>query len=162
MKRGQHVTDHAILRYLERAHGIDINAVRHMIADTVREAAQAGASGVRHGGLAYRLKDGVVVTVAPISQEPLSGAALDPELAEDLPRKAVLTRRERARLAHDAQLQIAPGLLIKAQLAAADMDQADQGGHVDLPRPPFSTCRALCSSSVIAMIVGFSSGGAAS
>jgi hypothetical protein len=92
------VTDHAVLRYLERLHGLDIEAVRAEIASTVWRAALAGATGVRHGGLIYRLQDGVVVTVTPLSHEPLPGRSGEPEDEDGPPRTARMTRRERARL----------------------------------------------------------------
>jgi hypothetical protein len=99
MKRAPvHVTDHAVLRYLERLHGLDVEAVRAKIATTVWRAVLAGASGVRHDGLIYRLQDGVVVTVAPLSHEPLPGRSGEAEDDHGLPRTARLTRRERALL----------------------------------------------------------------
>jgi hypothetical protein len=99
MKRAPvHVTDHAVLRYLERLHGLDVEAVRAKIATTVWRAVLAGASGVRHDGLIYRLQDGVVVTVAPLSHEPLPGRSGEAEDDDGLPRTARLTRRERALL----------------------------------------------------------------
>ena len=99
MKRAPvHVTDHAVLRYLQRLHGLDIEAVRAEIATKVWRAALAGASGVRHDGLIYRLQDGVVVTVAPLSHEPLPGRTNEADEDDGLPRTARLTRRERARL----------------------------------------------------------------
>ena len=99
MKRAPvHVTDHAVLRYLERLHGLDVEAVRAKIATTVWRAVLAGASGVRHDGLIYRLQDGVVVTVAPLSHEPLPGRSGEAEDEDGLPRSARLTRRERALL----------------------------------------------------------------
>lgn len=40
------VTDHAILRYLERAHGLDIEAVRRHLEGRVSTGARLGAVGV--------------------------------------------------------------------------------------------------------------------
>lgn len=60
-----HVTDHAIIRYLERACGVDVDAIRAEIARTVRRGVAQGASGVRVDGLNYRLAGATVVTVAP-------------------------------------------------------------------------------------------------
>lgn len=57
------VTDHALVRYLERALGLDFSTARWAIEHAVREAADAGASSVRIGGLTYMLKGHVVVTV---------------------------------------------------------------------------------------------------
>ncbi len=41
-----HVTDHAVLRYLERAHGLDVDAVRRHLAGRVKTGARLGAIGV--------------------------------------------------------------------------------------------------------------------
>jgi hypothetical protein len=56
------VTDHAVLRYLERHEGIDVEAVRRRIARQVRRAAEMQAMGVLAGGMTYRLVGGVVVS----------------------------------------------------------------------------------------------------
>lgn len=61
------VTDHAVVRYLERALGIDVDAVRGEIARAVKRGIAEGASGVRVGGLWFRLEGAVVVTVLPNS-----------------------------------------------------------------------------------------------
>lgn len=41
-----HVTDHAVLRYLERAHGLDVDAVRRHLAGRLATGARLGAVGV--------------------------------------------------------------------------------------------------------------------
>lgn len=41
-----HVTDHAILRYLERAHGLDVEAVRRHIAERCATGAELRAASV--------------------------------------------------------------------------------------------------------------------
>ncbi len=41
-----HVSDHAILRYLERAHGLDVDAVRRHLAGRLVTGARLGAIGV--------------------------------------------------------------------------------------------------------------------
>lgn len=40
------VTDHAVLRYLERAHGLDVDAVRRHLAERAVNAARLGAVAV--------------------------------------------------------------------------------------------------------------------
>lgn len=57
------VTDHALVRYLERAMGIDLTTARWAIQHAVREAAQAGASSVRVHGLTYMLQGNAVTTI---------------------------------------------------------------------------------------------------
>lgn len=56
------VTDHAVLRYLERAQGVDVEAARAAISDSVRRGVAAGAAFVTHGGLRFVIKGGYVVT----------------------------------------------------------------------------------------------------
>lgn len=65
------VTDHAVVRYLERALGLDVEAVRTEIARAVKRGIAEGASGVRVGGLWFRLEGAVVVTVLPGSSADL-------------------------------------------------------------------------------------------
>jgi hypothetical protein len=71
MKRPRvHVTEHALLRYLERVMGLDVAALRLEIARTVDRAAEAGARAVTIAGHRYVLDfraDGapIVVTVEP-------------------------------------------------------------------------------------------------
>lgn len=50
-----HVTDHAILRYLERAHGLDVELIRRHIAGRCATAAQLGAIGVTVEGVKFVL-----------------------------------------------------------------------------------------------------------
>jgi hypothetical protein len=63
------VSDHALVRFLERAGGLDVEAVRAALAASLdRAAALADAIGadrytVKAGGLVYRVVDGVLVTV---------------------------------------------------------------------------------------------------
>lgn len=46
MSRAVRVTDHAVLRYLERAHGLDVDAVRRHLSGKVETGARLGAIGV--------------------------------------------------------------------------------------------------------------------
>jgi hypothetical protein len=50
------VSDHAVLRYLERVGGFDIEALRRDIRDRVYKAADAGASGVVVDGFRYCIR----------------------------------------------------------------------------------------------------------
>ncbi|UOA25920.1 hypothetical protein [Pseudosulfitobacter sp. DSM 107133] len=66
MKRTRHsVTDHAVVRYLERVEGMDIIALRTLIGRKVEDGLDQGASGVVSEGFVYKLRDGVVTTVTP-------------------------------------------------------------------------------------------------
>lgn len=63
------VTDHAVLRYLERVKGVDVEALRAEIGRTVDLALEhPGANGVCHGGFVYRLQRATVVTITPQHQ----------------------------------------------------------------------------------------------
>lgn len=71
-----HVTDHAVLRYLERAKGIDIDAVRDELGHVVDKAIEMGAGAAIVDGVKYVLKDRAVVTVALAQDKPLRGRAM--------------------------------------------------------------------------------------
>ena len=57
------VTEHALLRYLERSGRIDVHAVKREILSTVEHAAKAGARSVKANGMTFILDRGRVVTV---------------------------------------------------------------------------------------------------
>lgn len=71
-----HVTDHAVLRYLERAKGIDIEAVRAELGHAVDKAIEMGAGAAIVDGVKYVLRDRCVVTVALAQEPPLRGRAM--------------------------------------------------------------------------------------
>jgi hypothetical protein len=57
------VTDHAVVRYLERVCGMDIESVRNAIAHTVQAAVDARAASVSVSGITYALDGAVVTTI---------------------------------------------------------------------------------------------------
>lgn len=57
------VSDHAVLRYLERVQGMDVEQVRREIGHKVDRAVELGASGAVSDGFVYRIESGVVVTI---------------------------------------------------------------------------------------------------
>jgi hypothetical protein len=59
------VTDHAVLRYLERAYDIPVEQARAEIARICQRGVEAGANYVTHGRLRYVLRGAAVVTVMP-------------------------------------------------------------------------------------------------
>lgn len=63
MNRTVRVTDHAILRYLELAHGLDVDAVRRHMAGLVANANELGAIGVVVESVKLRLEAGVCIAV---------------------------------------------------------------------------------------------------
>lgn len=66
------VSDHAVLRYLERRHGLDIEAVRRHLAGLAVNAAELGAVAVRADSVRLFLREDdigrgrVLVTVATV------------------------------------------------------------------------------------------------
>jgi hypothetical protein len=60
------VTDHAILRWLERVHGIDMEFFRNQVREIAGPAAAVGASALRRDGFTYVISPtGTVVSVVP-------------------------------------------------------------------------------------------------
>lgn len=57
------VSDHAVLRYIERKHGVDIEAVREHIRGLVQRGVEAKGDAVVVEGVKFVLCDNVVVTV---------------------------------------------------------------------------------------------------
>ena len=57
------VTDHAVLRYIERRHGIDVDALRSHIATLAVTGVEHGASAVVTEGVRIVLRGQTVVTV---------------------------------------------------------------------------------------------------
>lgn len=57
------VTDHALVRWLDRAQGIDMEWFREYLADQVRDAVKVGASSVTIDGVSFRINNGRLVTV---------------------------------------------------------------------------------------------------
>lgn len=65
MKRPRNlpVTDHAVLRWLERHGFVDVEGVREQIFRETHEALKSGASKITINGTEYRISNGVVVTL---------------------------------------------------------------------------------------------------
>ena len=69
MKRRLHITDHVVLRHLERVQGVDIESVRDEIARAVALAeGHQGACAVNVDGWSYRIEGDAVVTVRSVHQ----------------------------------------------------------------------------------------------
>lgn len=64
------VSDHAVLRYMERSMGLNVDLVRQHIADICSGAAAVGAVCVRSEGLRFEIGKNVVITVRPDGQSP--------------------------------------------------------------------------------------------
>jgi hypothetical protein len=58
------ITDHALLRYVERVFGIDVDALkREILTDGVAKGIEHGASTITVNGIQFRVKDRSIVTV---------------------------------------------------------------------------------------------------
>lgn len=57
------VTDHAVLRWLERFGYVDVEKVRKQIHSETKEALNSGATKLKINGIEYRMRDGKVVTL---------------------------------------------------------------------------------------------------
>ena len=61
-----HISDHAVVRYLQRVQGVDISAVRREIARATELGEDhPGCSGVISNGFVYKIRDEVITTVVP-------------------------------------------------------------------------------------------------
>ncbi|QBF31519.1 hypothetical protein [Thalassococcus sp. S3] len=66
------ITDHAVIRYLERVEGMDLDAVRAKISAAVALAEDhPAACGVVSDGFTYKLKGDAVTTVMPLNSPDL-------------------------------------------------------------------------------------------
>lgn len=62
--RGFVVSDHALVRYMERVMGYDMNQVRNLIlTDEVKSFIKAGACTIKKDGYTLRVVDNTIVTV---------------------------------------------------------------------------------------------------
>ena len=64
--RGVHVSDYAILKFVEAEFGIDVDWLRNAIAERARTTAVTGMTRVDHEGLRFHLSGGTVVSVERI------------------------------------------------------------------------------------------------
>jgi hypothetical protein len=90
------VTDHAVLRYLERAKGFDIEAVRQEIAQIVAPAVAVGATAFSANGLTFPLVGNRVVTVLD-AEQPTRTARRDPGAPRVISRNDIEASRRKRR-----------------------------------------------------------------
>ncbi|MBY6091054.1 hypothetical protein [Maritimibacter alkaliphilus] len=64
-----HVTDHALVRYMERVMELDLGPIRAEISKLVEPAIGLSATALRHEGYRYILVEERVVTIMPCSSE---------------------------------------------------------------------------------------------
>ena len=58
------ISDHAVLRYLERVQGMDIEHIRRTIGARVDDAARQGACGIIIDGFSYKIEDGFITVTS--------------------------------------------------------------------------------------------------
>lgn len=86
------VSDHALVRFLERHHGVDIDAIRRqMLTEEVRAAVRAGAASITIYNISFLIAGHVITTAVPPRYRPGRG-----------PMKA---RLEDAREKRDAEIE---------------------------------------------------------
>lgn len=64
------VSDHAVLRYMERVQGMNVEGVRTHIGMVCRSAVNAGAASLKTEGVEFQFANRAVVTVTPKSRAP--------------------------------------------------------------------------------------------
>jgi hypothetical protein len=67
------VTDHAVLRHIQRVQGIDVEAVRRELGFKVDAAIEAGAAATVSDGIRYVLVEDRLVSCKPVKSRPLRG-----------------------------------------------------------------------------------------
>lgn len=70
-----YVTDHAVLRYLERVYGVDVEAFRRELGYKVDAALEAGANATIADGIRYVLVEDRLVSCVPVKSAPTHGRA---------------------------------------------------------------------------------------
>lgn len=70
-----HVTDHAVLRHVERVLGIDVEAIRNELGHKVDAAVEAGAAATVAEGIRYVLVEDRLVSCVPVKSVPQRGRA---------------------------------------------------------------------------------------
>ena len=64
-KKRKLVSDHALVRWLERAYGWDMEGLRRELEEIVSDAVSAGATQLRKDGCVFVFADGCLLTVIP-------------------------------------------------------------------------------------------------
>lgn len=60
-----YITDHALVRHMERVMGADFEPIREGLRELVKPAVVAGARSLRQGGMEYVLDGHKLITVQP-------------------------------------------------------------------------------------------------
>lgn len=78
MKRKIQVTDHAVLRWLERFYEIDVSVIRKQLVDLAQPYASIGVKHAEIGGLWFVFHDNRLVTITPSKPDLCSLVRNDP------------------------------------------------------------------------------------
>lgn len=78
-----HVSDHAVLCYLERVHEIDVEAIRLAIGAACERGAEVNAPCVRIAAARFIVKRGTVVTALSATTLPKHGFLQDIQAGRD-------------------------------------------------------------------------------
>ena len=71
-----HITDHAVIRYLERVRGVNIEAVRREISAKIALIQDyPGATGILVDGFRYVVANGAILTIHDIGNPPTPAMA---------------------------------------------------------------------------------------
>lgn len=90
------VSDHAVLRWLERVEGFDVEALRKRLGEAARIGLRHGAAGVLLGAGRLVLRDCVVVTTLRrehVRVDLIGAAQIEIDLLVDAPRRRRRRRR---------------------------------------------------------------------
>jgi hypothetical protein len=68
-KRYRQVSDHALVRYMERVLAYDLDGLRAAILEPVAAFITPKVTTLRHGDLEYLLQDGVITTIVVIPRK---------------------------------------------------------------------------------------------
>lgn len=63
MTHARHVTDHAVIRYLELVYGFNVDFFRNRIDELTKAGIEEGATGVIADGAKFVIRDGRVISV---------------------------------------------------------------------------------------------------
>lgn len=86
-RTGIEVTDHAIVRWLERVHGVDMDAVRAEIAAACRTGVSLGACSVKVQNVKFQLDENKVCTIL-LTSEHRSGPVKEPKRSRAADKRA--------------------------------------------------------------------------
>jgi hypothetical protein len=118
------VSDHAVLRYLERIKKVNVDKARQEIAQVIAENATDGATSIELNGITYVMRDGCVVTT-------LSPEMMVVNLTRDKLVNIRLTKEEHAAIEKAAK---AAGAQVAVFIRMAAIKDAAEAGSAIKPK----------------------------